>query len=120
MTLPPNGGGITYTMSPAAPVAGNQVTVTATLSDGYAWVDPLPDGWLAGDPAATKATWSETLEYAPCTPVTPLYPVATEATCTAGEVTVPTVVLPRVRRGSLTPLFRRVRMTPGTDDYRWW
>ncbi len=31
VTLPPNGGGITYTMNPTSPVAGNQVTVTATL-----------------------------------------------------------------------------------------
>ena len=62
VTLPPNGGGITYSMSPSAPVAGNQVTVTATLSAGYVWVSPLPDGWLPGDPAATTATWSVTLE----------------------------------------------------------
>ena len=62
-------------------VAGNQVTVTATLSAGYAWVSPLPTPWLPGDPAATKATYSVRLEYVLCTPVVPLDPTVTQATC---------------------------------------
>ncbi len=34
-------------MVPASPVAGQTVTVTARLADGYAWVSPLPR-WVVG------------------------------------------------------------------------
>ena len=79
-------------MSPPSPVAGDQVVVTATLSAGYVWVSPLPDGWLPGDPAATKATYTVTLDPAPCMPVVPMDPTVAQATCTNGVVTVPTVM----------------------------
>ena len=44
--------GVTYTLSPAGPYNGTQtytVTVTATLANGYAWVDPMPTGWTKVD-----------------------------------------------------------------------
>ncbi len=88
VTPPANGGGITYTMVPAVPVAGELVTVTATLADGYAWVDPLPDGWDPGDPAETTAVFTVTLDpAATCRPVLPENPVVGEAKCIGGVVT---------------------------------
>ena len=67
------------------------VTVTATLDDADAvWPDPLPAGWTA--PSAAGGDVSGVLfGYVACTPVSPVNPVI-QATCTAGAVTVPTVV----------------------------
>ena len=56
---------------------------------------------MAGDDAAgwtetnsTTATYKPVLlQAAPCFPVLPTDPVVTQATCTAGEVTVPTIEL---------------------------
>ena len=85
--------GITYTADPEGPyVAGQRVTVTATLDEaGVGWPDSMP-GWT--ETGSTTATYPVKFIWTACVPQTPLYPVTTEATCTAGEVTVPTVVLP--------------------------
>ena len=86
--------GITYTASPSSPpayVAGQSVTVTATLSAGRTWPATLPTGWTRQ--TATTATYQVTFANTACTPVLPLQPVVTQATCANGAVTTPTVVL---------------------------
>ena len=66
------------------------VTVTATLTGaGVGWPATLPDGWTETSP--TTATFTVTLRPRSCTPVLPVDPTVTQATCAAGEVTVPTV-----------------------------
>ena len=55
-------------------VAGQTVTVTATLVGGGAglqWVEPLPDPWVAGDPPETVATRPVTFKSVACTSVVP-------------------------------------------------
>ena len=95
VTPPANGGGVTYTMVPAVPKAGDAVTVTAVLADGYKWVSPLPAGWTAGVPAATTSVFHVTLNAAAtCTPVTPQNPTVTQAACAAGVLQPPTLTLP--------------------------
>ena len=52
-------GGIDYAVDEGPYVQGQTVTVTATLVGGGAelvWVDPLPDPWRPGTPAATVAS----------------------------------------------------------------
>ncbi len=83
-------------IDPEVPYApGQTVTVTATLDEtGVAWPDPLPDGWSPGDPATTKATYEGDVPAdVACTPVAPVAPTVTAATCVAGVVTPPTVEL---------------------------
>ena len=85
--------GITYTADPEGPyAAGERVTVTATFDDdrgrlarqsGRAGVDRDVD--------STTATFEVTFADVACTPVVPVDPTVTQATCTDGEVTVPTV-----------------------------
>ena len=69
------------------------VTVTATLDDaGVGWPATMPPGWTETN--STTATYKPVLlQAAPCFPVLPTDPVVTQATCTAGEVTVPTIEL---------------------------
>ena len=56
------------------------------------WPTTLPAGWTEIGP--TTATYTPMLlQAASCFPVLPTDPVVTQATCTAGEVTVPTVEL---------------------------
>ncbi len=43
VTSPANGGGITYTMVPAVPKAGDSVTVTAVLADWVQVGEPVAD-----------------------------------------------------------------------------
>ena len=82
--------GITYTADPEGPyVAGQRVTVTATLDEaGVGWPDSMP-GWT--ETGSTTATHEVTFDDVACTPVIPADPTVTQATCTNGEVTVPTV-----------------------------
>ncbi|MCF4123253.1 hypothetical protein L1785_19985, partial [Antribacter sp. KLBMP9083] len=92
LTLPPDGNGITYTVSPAGPyTAGQTVTVTATLSAGFAW-GTLPAGWVEVSP--TVATFSVTFDDVECKEVVPVNPTVTQAACPAGELIAPTLTLP--------------------------
>ena len=84
--------GVTYSVAPPGPYNGSvttAVTVTATLGAGFAWVAPLPTGWVEVNP--TTATFAVTLTAASCTPATPVAPVVVQATCTNGVVTAPTI-----------------------------
>ncbi len=78
--------GITYTADPRAPyVAGQDVIVTATLAPtGVGWPDQLPPGWTRD--SATVATLTVVFDAVACTPVAPVAPHVTQATCTNGEV----------------------------------
>ena len=95
----PTTDNITYSLDPAGDPAGEYpgtdaqtVTVTATLAPaGVAWPDPLPDGWT--ETSATTATHTVELPAIACTPLTPVAPDVTQASCTAGVVTVPAVLL---------------------------
>ena len=86
------------------------VTVTATLTaHGVGWPATLPTGWT--ETTATTATYPGTFADASCTPVHPVDPTATQATCTNGEVTAPTFVLADHPGGHLCAQFRPARMT---------
>ncbi len=94
VTLPTTTG-ITYTADPAGPyvLLPETVTVTATLDDaGVGWPATMPPGWT--ETSSTTATYLPVvLRAASCLPVLPTDPTVTQATCTAGEVTVPTIEL---------------------------
>ena len=85
--------GITYTADPGPPYLGGQeVTVTATLDDtGVAWPPTLPAGWLRTN--STTAVHILTFGVASCVPASPAGPTVTQATCSAGAVTDPDVVV---------------------------
>ncbi len=87
--------GITYAADPEGPyvLLPQVVTVTATLDEaGVGWPATMPAGWTETN--STTATFKPVLlQAAPCFPVLPTDPVVTQATCTAGEVTVPTIEL---------------------------
>ena len=95
----PTTTGITYTLNPPGVPAGRypgspalSVTVTATLAaNGVGWAASLPAGWTLVD--ATTATFTVDLPAVTCTPVQPVSPTVTQATCRSGVVTQPTVVL---------------------------
>ncbi len=83
--------GVTYSVDPEGPfTAGQEVTVTAVLADGYEWGD-LPEGWVEVD--ATTATLAVTFAGNPCTPVSPQYPDVTESVCVGGMPSAPTLTL---------------------------
>jgi hypothetical protein len=86
--------GITYAADPPGPYApGVVVTVTATLdSEEVGWPDELPARWIRQ--SDTTATYTVTFERVTCTPVVPVAPKVTQATCANGVVTAPTIVLP--------------------------
>ena len=67
--------------------------MTARVDDaGVGWPARMPEGWT--ETGSTTATFKPVLlQAAPCFPVLPTDPVVTQATCTAGEVTVPTIEL---------------------------
>ena len=72
--------------------------MTATLDDaGVGWPDDVADGWTeTGPTTATYPVLFGRVVY----PVPPTDPEVAQATCTDGEVTVPTVELASSRRGS--------------------
>ncbi len=84
---------IAYTALPSGPYsAGQQVTVSAVLvGSGVGWPPTLPPGWTKT--SATTATYIVRFADASCTPVVPVDPVTTQATCASGAVTAPSVVL---------------------------
>ena len=95
LTLP-NTTGISYGAQPSGPYkAGQKVTVTATLDpQGVSWPVQMPDGWKKVSP--TIATYEVTFAPVTCTPATPIDPTVTQATCTGGRVTVPSIEVPEV------------------------
>ena len=56
-----------------------------------AWPAELPTGWT--ETSTTTATYTVMFKAVSCTPVMPADPVVTLATCTAGEVTAPSVTV---------------------------
>ena len=91
----PRSFGIAYSLDPAPPydpTIDTQVTVTATTLDGYGW-DPMPPGWTQLD--SYEATFVVTLYGASCDEVNPVSPAVTQAICSAGAVTAPTLALPQ-------------------------
>ena len=104
--------GITYTADPDGPylLLPQLVTVTATLDDaGVAWPDPLEGGWTETGP--TTATYPVMFVFKACTPVVPVEPVPTQASCTSGESRCRRSSWRPHRRGSPTWLTRPVPMT---------
>ena len=105
--------GITYTADQDGAVCAvaGVVTVTATLDDdGVGWPaaaggvdrDGSDDGDVHGAVRVTRRVF----------PVVPVDPMVTQATCTAGEVTVPTIELATTSGGGhLCRSIRPVRMT---------
>jgi large repetitive protein len=87
--------GITYSVEPGGPFhPGQSVTVTATLDPGgVGWPHLLPDGWTRR--SNTTATIEVTFDNVSCTPVAPVNPEVTQATCANGAVTVPEITLPQ-------------------------
>ena len=86
--------GITYTASPSTPpayVAGQSVTVTATLSAGGTWPARCrPAGRVVGYDGDVRSEFDAGGVHAGGAG---LQPVVTQATCADGAVTTPTVVL---------------------------
>ncbi|SEE85300.1 InlB B-repeat-containing protein [Ruania alba] len=92
LTLPADTDALTYMATPGGPYsAGDTVTVTATLADGYEW-GTLTEGWTQDSP--TQASYAVTFDDVECVPVTPMDPQVTQAVCEGGELTEPTLTLP--------------------------
>ena len=86
--------GITYVVEPASFGDGSadvEVTVTATVTDGFGW-GTIVAPWVRVD--ADTAEWTATLALASCDAVTPVAPTVVEAVCVNGVVTAPTLTLP--------------------------
>ncbi len=86
--------GIVYVVEPASFGDGSadvEVTVTATVTDGFGW-GTIVAPWVRVD--ADTAEWTATLALASCDAVTPVAPSVVEAVCVNGVVTVPTLTLP--------------------------
>ncbi|MGN6031112.1 MAG: hypothetical protein ACTHQE_05550 [Thermomicrobiales bacterium] len=92
--IPASTDGITYTMTGDV-VNGGTVVVTATVKDGYGW-GTLPQGWTTVDDAT--ATFTVQLDDVQCTPVVPSDPAVTNAVCTGGALTQPSVI-PAITEG---------------------
>jgi hypothetical protein len=80
--------GITYNVSPVAP--GAHVVVTATLADGYEW-GTLTGNWQRINDST--ATLEFDLDLVECEQVVPLAPTVTNADCTNGGLTIPTIAV---------------------------
>ena len=70
---------------------GQTVAVTATLTGEGVGLARLVAGGVDRDVDSTTATFEVTFDVVACMPVTPVDPTVMQATCTDGEVTVPTV-----------------------------
>ena len=82
------GEGVTYSGGEVDPGTG-EFTVTATLANGYAWPETLPEGWVKVN--ATTATWSDTLTLNTCSTAIPVDPTVKAGSCIDGVYTAPTV-----------------------------
>ena len=115
---------IVYTFDQADVVNGGTVLVTATVQDGYAWTPEMPAGWTRIDSAT--ATYTVHLDKVECTPVTPVDPGVTQATCSLGEITAP-VVTPAKTTGIIYSFDEKEVVNGGTvvitakvqDGYAW-
>ena len=79
--------GVSYAVDLQGTYAGTldtTVTITATLSDGFAW-GQMPAGWTQVDLAT--ATFTVTLVGTTCDEVTPVAPSVTPAVCAGGAET---------------------------------
>lgn len=93
---PADGGGISYTASPAGPYsAGDTVTITATIDEPgkYEFVDgTLPSGWTFVNASTVTYTVQFTTPTCPAA-VTPLAPTITQSSCVVGAPSNPTLTL---------------------------
>ncbi len=83
--------GVSYVVAPddlGDGTANVDVTVTATLDDGFAW-GTIVSPWRRVDDVT--AVWEQTLPGASCEDVTPADPTEVPAVCTGGVVTAPTL-----------------------------
>ena len=89
----PTTDGISYTANPQGPYEpATTVTVTATVTaPGGVWPATLPSGWTRV--SNTVATYQVVFVALACTPVAPVAPTVTQATCVNGAVTAPTIGL---------------------------
>ncbi|WP_460707645.1 hypothetical protein, partial [Myceligenerans halotolerans] len=89
----PEDGAIMYVADPEGPYEpGQEVTVTATLTEGHVWGE-LPEGWE--QTSDTEAEFVVVLEEVECDEiVVPQDPMVTQAECVEGELTAPTIMLP--------------------------
>ncbi len=80
----PTTDGVAYTVNPPGPFEpATTVTVTATLTAaGGAWPATLPSGWTRE--SNTVATYKVVFVALACTPVAPVAPTVTQATCVNG------------------------------------
>lgn len=94
ITVAAGPAGVSYSLNPAAYVAGDTVTVTA-VANASAWFQaPAPAGWTFVD--LKTETFTVQLVAAPgCaaakTPLAPQDPAVTQSACSAGVATAPTV-----------------------------
>jgi hypothetical protein len=107
VTLPLNGGGITYALTGTV-APGETVVVTAELSSGYTWEATLPAGWVRVD--ANTATFTVALADPECLePVALAAPAIAHPVCLDGDLTVPDVTpvatdgVTFIQSGSETP-----------------
>ncbi len=85
--------GVTYELSPSGAYNGavtTDVTVTATVVDGFAWGQVSPPWTQVSD---LRATMTVTLNAASCAQVLPVAPTVVEARCRAGVVEPPSLTL---------------------------
>src|SRR5690606_36881257 len=93
--------GVSISFAPAAPYAqGQQVTVTATLQNGYEWPADM-GGWtlVEGDPL--KATTTITFKSVNCEVLSPALPEIVESVCGEGESSLPSIPAPADIEGKL-------------------
>ena len=91
LTLPITDG-ISYTASPAPSPGGTTIVLATLTTAGGSWPATLPAGWIRQ--SNTSATYTVTFDRVTCTPVQPIAPTVTQATCANGAVTEPTVTTP--------------------------
>ena len=90
---PPNTTGIVYVLDPPGAYNGTRdatVTVTATVINGFGWMQ-MPPGWTQVDPAT--ATFIVRLVGTTCAQVSPVEPALTQAVCADGVVSEPSLTL---------------------------
>ena len=83
--------GVNYSYDSATVVNGGTVVITATVWDGFGWPDRMPQGWTKVDGNPAQATYTVELDEVNCIPVRPQRPSVTNAVCTGGELTTPSV-----------------------------
>jgi hypothetical protein len=82
---------IAYDIPPGPYEPGDDVLVTATLTEG-AWTPAMPEGWRLVD--AVTATYTIAFEDVRCTETTPVLPEVVPAVCAAGTIMPPALTFP--------------------------